>query len=633
MTRYLIFFFLFPFILLANVAVKEPLPLIKSQKEQIQTPKQETSTKVESPQEKTLSDEEKQILIQNELLEETIKNINNKSLLDTLQNDEIYEQELRLLANKININRKARNNLAVARDEIKVLFIEEKRLYENTLKQIIVGKEEYRRKEYFVNLLQNSIQAIDNNVLDKYKDLYKTESANTQPKDENNYIAKDFIENYIDLYNQKYTQVFILQYLLENISKFRKISFFIDELNLQYFVKKIDSIQEIKFISNLAKYHLKFSIGEVVVVMLIIGIFKLFNLKIISFLVSFLSEFFIKNKNKADRKEIQKYLKKSVTLPLVYALYVFSIQLSIYILIQDPLVIEKIMPWINTLYISLFSWGFYKVLINSVTMNAHLFFTKYENLRKELLVFILQILKIILVLLVILFLLMQLNIDIKAIVASLGIGGIAIALASKDTLTNFFGSLSIMADNSFSQGDWIEVNDLEGNVVDIRMRTTRIRTFENAMITVPNTILANSYIKNWSKRKIGRRIKMSLGITYESRMEDVINLRKDIQKMLENHPKISNIDNNAITGYKHFAVTKQEDVDGVKRTLLVYIDEFSSSSINILVYCFAKSPVWEEWLSIKEDVLIKIASLVEKNNCAFAYPTQALWIKSEINKD
>jgi len=633
MTRYLIFFFLFPFILLANVAVKEPLPLIKSQKEQIQTPKQETSTKVESPQEKTLSDEEKQILIQNELLEETIKNINNKSLLDTLQNDEIYEQELRLLANKININRKARNNLAVARDEIKVLFIEEKRLYENTLKQIIVGKEEYRRKEYFVNLLQNSIQAIDNNVLDKYKDLYKTESANTQPKDENNYIAKDFIENYIDLYNQKYTQVFILQYLLENISKFRKISFFIDELNLQYFVKKIDSIQEIKFISNLAKYHLKFSIGEVVVVMLIIGIFKLFNLKIISFLVSFLSEFFIKNKNKADRKEIQKYLKKSVTLPLVYALYVFSIQLSIYILIQDPLVIEKIMPWINTLYISLFSWGFYKVLINSVTMNAHLFFTKYENLRKELLVFILQILKIILVLLVILFLLMQLNIDIKAIVASLGIGGIAIALASKDTLTNFFGSLSIMADNSFSQGDWIEVNDLEGNVVDIRMRTTRIRTFENAMITVPNTILANSYIKNWSKRKIGRRIKMSLGITYESRMEDVINLRKDIQKMLENHPKISNIDNNAIMGYKHFAVTKQEDVDGVKRTLLVYIDEFSSSSINILVYCFAKSPVWEEWLSIKEDVLIKIASLVEKNNCAFAYPTQALWIKSEINKD
>jgi MscS family membrane protein len=368
-------------------------------------------------------------------------------------------------------------------------------------------------------------------------------------------------------------------------------------------------------------------------VLLIISAFKLFNLKIISFFVSFFSEFFIKNKNDIERDEIQKYLKKSVTLPLVYALYVFSIQLSIYILIQNPLIIERIMPWINTLYLSLFSWGFYKVLINSLSMNAHLFLTKYQNLRKELIVFILKILKIILVLLVVLFLLTQLNIDIKAIVASLGIGGIAIALASKDTLTNFFGSLSIMADNSFSQGDWIEVNDLEGNVVDIRMRTTRIRTFENAMITVPNTILANSYIKNWSKRKIGRRIKMSLGITYESRMEDVINLRKDIQKMLENHPKISNIDNNAFSKYKHFAVTKQEDVDGVKRTLLVYIDEFSSSSINILVYCFAKSPVWEEWLSIKEDVLIKIARLVEKNNCAFAYPTQALWIKSEINKD
>ena len=123
-------------------------------------------------------------------------------------------------------------------------------------------------------------------------------------------------------------------------------------------------------------------------------------------------------------------------------------------------------------------------------------------------VFLLRITKIILILLVLLFLLSQLGIDIKAIAASLGVGGIAVALASKDTLANFFGSLNIMTDNSFSQGDWIKTNDVEGTVVDIRMRTTRIRTFDNAMITIPNSQLANSHIMNWSKKIIGRRIKM-----------------------------------------------------------------------------------------------------------------------------
>ncbi|WP_024953603.1 mechanosensitive ion channel family protein [Sulfurospirillum arcachonense] len=637
MTKYLILFFLFPLLLWAKVAVEEPLPLIKSEEKQIQVPAQNISDELkaekEEEKEKTLSDEAKQILIQNQLIEETIKNINNKSFLVNLPKNETYTKELTLLANKININTKAHNTLAVARDKIEVLLIKDKRVYENTLKQIIIAKEEYREKDYFVTLLQNSIKKIDNNALDKYKPLYKIESANTQPRDNTNSISKDFIKNYIDLYNQKYTQIFILQYLLENIPKFRQTNFLIDEFNLQYFVKKIDSMENISFISNVTRYHLKFSIGEIVMVILIIGFFRLLNLRFISFLISFISEYFIKNKNDEDKDEIHKYLKKSVTLPLVYALYVFSIQLSMYILIQNPILLEHIMPWINTFYVALFSWGFYKILVNSINMHAHVLLVKYHNLRKEMIVFILKILKIVLVLLVLLFLLTQLNIDIQAIVASLGIGGIAIALASKDTLTNFFGSLSIMADNSFSQGDWIQVNDIEGHVVDIRMRTTRIRTFENAMITVPNTILANSYIQNWSKRKVGRRIKMALGITYESRMEDIINLRKDIYEMLENHPGIAIVDHNDVSENKRFEATKREDVQGVKRTLLVYIDEFGASSVNILIYCFAKSPVWEKWLETKEDVLIKIADLVKKNNCDFAYPTQALWLKSEMKKD
>lgn len=298
-------------------------------------------------------------------------------------------------------------------------------------------------------------------------------------------------------------------------------------------------------------------------------------------------------------------------------------------MVKDTETINIIVPWINTLYMGLFTWAVYSLLTNSISNYAQHLVIKYPNVRREMIVFVLRIIKIILILLVILFLFSQLGIDIKAIAASLGVGGIAIALASKDTLTNFFGSLSIMADNSFTQGDWIKTGNVEGTVVDIRMRTTRIRTFDNAMITVPNSELANTNITNYSKRRIGRRIKMKLGVTYENSISDIVNLKNDIYEMLNNHPQIATSKSEPLDKTKKFESIKKEDLYGVKRTLLVFIDEYDASSINILVYCFSRSPNWENWLTVKEDVLIKIHELVEKNNCDFAYPTQTLHMKNE----
>jgi MscS family membrane protein len=298
------------------------------------------------------------------------------------------------------------------------------------------------------------------------------------------------------------------------------------------------------------------------------------------------------------------------------------------ILIKDTNLINSIIPWINTFYLALFTWAIYSFLTNSISNFAQNLVDKYPNVRKEMIVFILRITKIVLIILVILFLFSQLGLDIKAIAASLGVGGIAIALASKDTLANFFGSLNIMTDNSFSQGDWIQTNNIEGTVVDIRMRTTRIRTFDNAMITVPNSELANANIKNYSKRKIGRRIKMNIGITYESKMSDIVNLKNDIYEMLHEHPDIATERNAILNATKKFEAIKREDLQGVKRNLLVYIDEYDNSSINILVYCFSRSPDWDKWLEVKEDVIVKISELVYKNNCEFAYPTQTLHLKN-----
>lgn len=583
----------------------------------------ESSKPVEQPIEEITQTIEEQLNIQNKLIEDVIKNINNESFLTTLPEKNYYDNEILFLNNRINANNIQNNSIAIKRDELRIAYLREKSFYENTLKEIILAKREFKNKKYFEGILLNNIRLIQDFKLDDYTSIYESELKNN-----NNKVSNDFIDNYIELYNQKHTQLFVLQYLYANMEKFRSSNFFIDEFNLKYMINKIDSLQGISFLSSLTSYHLNFSIGESVVVLLIILFFRLINRYVIELIANFISKIFIK-KEIQNEESLIFYLKDAINTPLIYSLYLLSIQISIFILIKDQILINNIMPWINTIYMALLTWAIYSVLDNSITIYAQNLLEKYQNVRKEMIVFILKIIKVILVLVVILFLFTQLGIDVKAILASLGVGGIAIALAAKDTLANFFASLNIMTDNSFSQGDWIKTDDFEGTVVDIRMRTTRIRTFDNAMITVPNSQIANAHILNWSKRTVGRRIKMSIGITYESKMDDIVNLKNDIFNMLINHPKIATNNNINISKTKNFEAIKQEDLYGVKNTLLVFIDEFGASSINILVYCFSKSPMWEDWLDTKEEVIIEIAKLVEKNSCEFAYPTQAILIKKD----
>ncbi|MCB9096795.1 MAG: mechanosensitive ion channel family protein [Arcobacter sp.] len=584
-----------------------------------------TATPIEQSNTQELSQSiEEQIDKQNRLVEEVINNINNESYLITLANKEQYENDINFLTNRINANKIQKNSLAVARDELKIFYLKHKIEYEQSLKSIIIGKQEFKDKKFFEDLLQRNIKSLEDFKIDDYTALYESEIKNV-----NNKISMEFIDNYIEIYNQKHTQLFILQYLYSNIKKFRASNFFIDEFNLKYIINKIDSLKGISFVSSLTSYHLNFSIGELFVVLMIIIFFRLLNRYLIVIITSFISKIFIQNKNTREEESILFNLKEAINSPLIYSLYLFSIQLSIFIIVKDQNFINAIMPWINTIYIALLTWAVYAILNIAINIYAQNLLEKYQNVRKEMIVFILKIIKVVLIILVILFLFTQLGLDVKAILASLGVGGIAIALAAKDTLANFFASLNIMTDNSFSQGDWIKTSDFEGTVVDIRMRTTRIRTFDNAMITVPNSQIANAHILNWSKRIIGRRIKMNISITYESKMEDILNLKRDIYDMLSNHPKIATNQNINISRTRAFEAIKREDLEGIKNTLLVFIDEYSSSSIDILVYCFSKSPNWEDWLITKEEVIVEISKLVEKNNCEFAYPAQTIFLKKE----
>jgi len=218
-----------------------------------------------------------------------------------------------------------------------------------------------------------------------------------------------------------------------------------------------------------------------------------------------------------------------------------------------------------------------------------------------------------------------LGVDLTAILSGLGIAGAAVAFAAKDTIANIFGSIAILAGDVFEQGDWIETeNGINGTVVEIGLRATTVRTFDNALVSVPNFELSNNGVKNWSRRTIGRRIKMNIGVTYESDFSDIKKAIEEIKSMLKEHPGIANEHTSYLNSDRRAKLVSIEDFKGIKRTTLVYMDEFAGSSINILVYCFSRTVVWSEWLEVKEDVMFKIAEILKQNNLEFAYPTMTI---------
>ena len=227
-----------------------------------------------------------------------------------------------------------------------------------------------------------------------------------------------------------------------------------------------------------------------------------------------------------------------------------------------------------------------------------------KDISMELSKFILRVIKIVVWIIGASSILTLWGIDVTALIASLGIGGLAFALAAKDTAANLFGSIAILIDKSIKIGDWIKVDNVEGIVEDIGMRTTKIRTFYKSLVAIPNSIVANSHIENFSRRDV-RRIKISIGVTYSTSVEQIKNIIKDIKSMLQNHPGIAK-----------------------EQTMLVNFDNFGDSAQEIFIYTFTNTANWQEYLDIKEDVFYKIKNIVAKHGSDFAFPSQSIYVES-----
>jgi MscS family membrane protein len=259
---------------------------------------------------------------------------------------------------------------------------------------------------------------------------------------------------------------------------------------------------------------------------------------------------------------------------------------------------------LKSLFLFIFFLALYKIVDSFSRSFVYITAKINPNMGKAINNILTSVLKIIIISVGSMTILKEWGVDVSGFIASLGLGGLAFALAAKDTAANIFGGILIFSDKPFLIGDWIKTNEVEGTVEEIGLRSSKIRTFAQALVTVPNANLVNSAIINWTKMG-KRRIKMNLELTYDTTQKQMIAILKDIRKLLSN------------------------DIDIHKDTIFINFTDFNDSSLGIFCYYFTYTTAWGEYMRIRERLNLEIMGIVESNNAKFAFPSTSVYLKSD----
>ena len=222
---------------------------------------------------------------------------------------------------------------------------------------------------------------------------------------------------------------------------------------------------------------------------------------------------------------------------------------------------------------------------------------------ERLLPFLNTLLKFLILALGAIFILQELNFDVAALIASLGVVGIGISLASQNTVSNMFGFAAIVSDNPFKVGDFIRTPAVTGIVEAVGVRATRIRQLDQALVSVPNHLLTDAVVVNLSRMQ-KRRLDLTLSFTYSTTTQQMRALLEEIRVLLQN--------------------TDEVDTDSI----LVHFVDMSASSLDVRVICQVLNPDFRQFMARKESLFLEIMGIAERLGIEFAFPSQSLYIES-----
>ncbi|MFY0699763.1 MAG: mechanosensitive ion channel family protein [Bermanella sp.] len=283
---------------------------------------------------------------------------------------------------------------------------------------------------------------------------------------------------------------------------------------------------------------------------------------------------------------------------IVYVLFVVQGQFN-----------TKLLPKLDHLYVVassvLFAWFVMRII--RIRENQILKGSIETKADKTTISAIFKLLRISVIIITCLVVFQTLGLSISGIIAFGGVGGAAVAFAAKDLLANFFGGLMVYLDKPFAVGDWVRSPDqnIEGTVENIGWRVTRIRTFDQRPLYVPNSVFTQISIENPS-RMSHRRIYETIGVRYQDFAQV-----EAICDQVEAYLKASEyIDEN--------------------QTLMVNFNSFADSSLEFFIYCFTHTTHWQTFHSIKQKVLFKVGQIIENEGAQIAFPSRSLYVESNV---
>ncbi|MBN2799745.1 MAG: mechanosensitive ion channel family protein [Deltaproteobacteria bacterium] len=194
------------------------------------------------------------------------------------------------------------------------------------------------------------------------------------------------------------------------------------------------------------------------------------------------------------------------------------------------------------------------------------------------------------------------GVDVWKLMAGVSLGGLAFALAAQDTVANLFGSVNIFVDKPFQIGDWVLIKDVEGTVEEVGFRSTRVRTFYNSVVTIPNSTITNANVDNMGKRH-RRRVKTVLSLTYSTPPDKVQAFVEAVRASLAAHP-------------------------AVEKSYEVHLYNLGASGLELLVYYHLVTPGWSEELEARAQNLLEFLRIAHELEVSFAFPSQSLYLES-----
>lgn len=287
--------------------------------------------------------------------------------------------------------------------------------------------------------------------------------------------------------------------------------------------------------------------------------------------------------------------------PISVVAWVVAFYYMIAFLVKDPVAIATLARLLGIIFWGSACWG-------AMIVSDSLFGSLEAKLRKKssgatasLLGFINRVVKIAIIIIAILSALAHCGINVNTIIASLGIGGMALAFASQDTIANFFGSVSIILDRPFIVGDWIKTPSVEGNVEAIGFRSTRVRTFNKTVVTIPNSIMAKETIENFSKMPV-RKVTQTLGFTYDSTPEQL----------------------DAVLPVFRERIGEIEGVSA-KEGIVAEFVEFGASSLDVQIVYYTRQIDYAFFIATKRRVNLEIMRIAQENGLSFAFPSVSVY--------